>query len=69
MPWANANMDAAKRKADRVSVTLDGKDYEQVTQHYAARAYKAVVQAVGDAKEAEGLDAFLDNAGAKAHLG
>ena len=69
MPWANANMDAAKRKADRVSVTLDGKSYEQVTQHYAARAYKAVVKAVNASKDADGLDAFLDNAGAKAHLG
>ena len=68
MPWARANMDAATRKAERVSLKIDGKDYEQVTQHYAARAYKSVVTAVEAAKDAEGLDAFLDNAGAKAHI-
>lgn len=69
MPWARANMDAATRNAERVSLKLDGKAYEQITQHYAARAYKSVVSAVEAAKDAEGLDAFLDNAGAKAHLG
>lgn len=69
MPWARANMDAATRKAERVELNLDGKAYEQITQHYAARAYQAVVKAVDEAKDAEGLDAFLDNAGAKPHLG
>ena len=69
MPWARANMDAATRKADRTKVKLDGKAYEQITQHYAARAYRAVIKALDTAKNAPGLDAFLDTSGAKAHLG
>ena len=69
MPWARANMDAAERKVDRVSLKLDGKAYDQITQHYAARAYKSVLKAVETLKEAPGLDAFLDQVGAKPHLG
>ena len=69
MPWARANMDAATRKADRTKVKLDGKAYEQITQHYAARAYRAVIKALDNAKNAPGLDTFLDTSGAKAHLG
>ncbi|MCF6328287.1 MAG: glutathione S-transferase [Henriciella sp.] len=69
MPWARANMDAATRKADRTKVKLDGKAYEQITQHYAARAYRAVIKALDSAKNAPGLDTFLDTSGAKAHLG
>ena len=69
LPWAFANMDAATRKADRVEVKLDGRVYEQITQHYAARAYRSVLTALEATKEAAGLDAFLDNAGAKPYLG
>lgn len=69
MPWARANMDAAERNAERVSVKLDGKAYDQITQHYAARAYKSVLKAVMALKDAPGLDGFLDSAGAKPHLG
>ncbi len=69
MPWAHANMAAAKNKVDRVSLKLDAKAYDQITQHYAARAYRAVLKAVTAAKDAPGLDAFLTAAGAKPHLG
>ena len=64
LPWARANMDAAQAQAERVSLKLDGKVYEQITQHYAARAFKAVTTAVQSAKEAPGLSDFLTESGA-----
>ncbi|MEO1304081.1 MAG: glutathione S-transferase family protein [Pseudomonadota bacterium] len=64
LPWARANMDAAQAQAERVSLKLDGKVYEQITQHYAARAFKAVTTAVQSAKEAPGLSDFLAESGA-----
>ncbi|MEM1035287.1 MAG: glutathione S-transferase family protein [Pseudomonadota bacterium] len=69
MPWALANMTAAKAGDDSVSVKLDGAAYEQTVQHYAARAYKSVLKALDKAKKADGLDAFLDKVGAKPYLG
>jgi hypothetical protein len=57
-------MEAAEAKVERVSLKLDGKPYEQVTQHYAARAFKSVQKAIGSAKSADGLSDFLDKAGA-----
>jgi glutathione S-transferase len=66
LPWAKANMDAAADKAERTSVKIDGKPYEQVTQHYAARAFKSVSTAVEAAKDAAGLAAFLTASGAEA---
>ena len=69
MPWAHANMEAAESNAERVSVALDGKAYEQVTQHYAARAYKSLLKAVNALRDAPGLADFLEHAGAKPHLG
>lgn len=68
MPWARANMDAAGKNDARVSLTLDGMVYEQTVQHYAARAYKSVVGVITKAKDANGLDAFLDKVGAKPYL-
>ena len=60
LPWAKANMDAAEAKEERVTLKLDGKAYEQITQHYAARAFKSVTRAVQDSKDADGLQALLD---------
>jgi len=62
LPWAEANLTAAQEKAERTSVKLDGKAYDQVTQHYAARAYASVKKAVQASREAPGLEAFLANA-------
>ena len=64
LPWAKANVEAAEAKAERVSIKLDGKAYEQVTQHYAARAFKSVIKATESAKSADGFSDFLDKAGA-----
>lgn len=64
LPWAKANMEAAEAKAERVSTKLDGKAYEQVTQHYAARAFKSVTKAIDGAKSADGFAEFLEKAGA-----
>lgn len=68
LPWAEANLAAAKAKEERVALTVDGKAYEQVTQHYAARAYASVKQAVQSARSAPGLEAFLTAAGGDALL-
>ncbi|MDJ0922164.1 MAG: glutathione S-transferase family protein [Henriciella sp.] len=65
LPWATANVAAAAGKADRTSIKIDGKAYEQVTQHYAARAFKSVLSAIEAGKEAEGLADFMDAAGIK----
>jgi len=63
LPWAAANMRAAEAKEDRVTLKLGGKAYDQITQHYAARAFKSVSKAIEAAKEADGLTAFLDASG------
>ncbi len=68
LPWAAANLEAARAKQERCSVKLDGKTYEQVTQHYAARAYQSVLNALGSLKSADGLEDFLAEAGAKGVL-
>lgn len=68
LPWALANMQAATDKADRAVLKLDGKPYEQVTQHYAARAFKSVKSAIGASKDAAGLKGFLEKVGASAVL-
>ena len=47
-----------------VALKLDGKAYEQITQHYAARAFKSVNKAATAAKDAPGLQDFLTAAGA-----
>ncbi|MEL6857242.1 MAG: glutathione S-transferase family protein [Pseudomonadota bacterium] len=64
LPWAKANLAAAEAKEERVALKLDGKAYEQITQHYAARAFKSVHKAAVAAKDAAGLAAFLESAGA-----
>lgn len=68
LPWAQANLAAAKASEPRVAVTLGGKAYEQITQHYAARSFQSVIKAVHRLKSSEGLDAFLDAAEAKPYL-
>ncbi|MEL6830233.1 MAG: glutathione S-transferase family protein [Pseudomonadota bacterium] len=68
LPWAEANLAAAKAKEERVSLTLDGAPYDQITQHYAARAYASVKQAVGAAKDAPGLAPFLSSSNAESVL-
>lgn len=60
LPWALANLQAAEDKAERVALKLDGKAYDQITQHYAARAFKSVRKVVSGAAEADGLKAFLE---------
>ncbi|MEO1659676.1 MAG: glutathione S-transferase family protein [Pseudomonadota bacterium] len=68
LPWAKANLAAAEAKEERVALKLDGKAYEQITQHYAARAFKSVHKAAVAAKDAAGLAAFLESAGATEQL-
>lgn len=68
LPWARANMEAAAANEEQVSLKLDGKAYDQITQHYAARAFKSLLKMIGDSKDAPGLEAFLDKASAKTYL-
>ena len=69
LPWAAANMQVAAEKGERVKLKLDGANYEQIVQHYAARAFKSVRDTIAGMREAAGLKAFLDASGAGDLLG
>lgn len=64
LPWATANLAAAEADAPRMSVKIDKKAYDQVTQHYAARAFRDLRTAMKASSDAPGLAAFLEDAGA-----
>ncbi|MEM5515529.1 glutathione S-transferase family protein [Henriciella sp. AS95] len=66
LPWADANLDANQSKNDRMSVKIEKKAFEQVTQRYAATSFKSVQKAVRRLSDNETLSAFLDKAGASA---
>ncbi|MGE6696839.1 glutathione S-transferase family protein [Hyphomonas sp. NPDC076900] len=68
LPWAAANAASAGRQAKRFSVTLEGGVFEQATQNYAGRSFQKLRDRVRGAKEAEGLAAFLAEAGAGDHF-
>ena len=65
LPWAAANLEASQAKADRMTVKIEKKAFEQVTQHYAATSFKSVQKAIRRLNDNEALMAFLDEAGAK----
>jgi len=66
--WAAQNSENASKRRKMVKVTVDDGPFEQTTQRYAAKSFKAVKKAIGKLEDAEGLDAFLDAAGAKPYL-
>lgn len=66
LPWASANLEASQAKQERMSVKIEKKAFEQVTQQYAATSFKSVQKAVRRLNDNEPLKAFLDNAGASA---
>lgn len=65
LPWAEANSAALSKRKKEVSVDLEDGPYAQTTQRYAAKSYRAVKKAVDKLKKADGLSAFLKDAGAK----
>lgn len=68
LPWAAENSEAASRRRKNVSIQLEDGTFEQPTQRYAGKSFKAVKKALGKLSEAEGLSAFLDAAGAKPYF-
>lgn len=68
LPWAAANSESVSKRRKKMSVDLTDGTFSQPTQKYAGRSFKAVKKAINKLKDAEGLDAFLDAAGAKPFL-
>lgn len=65
LPWAAQNSESASKRRKKVSLELEDGSFEQPTQRYAGKSFKAVKKALSKMKDADGLDAFLDAAGAK----
>lgn len=59
LPWSKANAASASRQRKKFSVTLSDGLFEQSTQSYAARSFKAVRKAVSENLADEGLTSFL----------
>ena len=68
LPWAKETLEADIAKQDRVSVKIEGKAFEQVTQRYAATSFKSVQKAVRRLSDNENLTAFLKAAGADVYF-
>ena len=68
LPWAKATLEADIAKEDRVSVKLDRKAFEQVTQRYTATSFKSVQKAVRRLSDNEALTDFLKTAGADVYF-
>ena len=68
LPWAAENSESTSRRRKKVSVQLEDGLFEQPTQKYAGRSFKAVKKALSKLAEADGLEAFLDAAKAKPFL-
>ncbi|WP_373007590.1 hypothetical protein [Hyphomonas sp.] len=68
LPWASANAASASRDKKRSSATLGDGVFEQSTQRYAARAFRAVRSAVAKSSENTALQDFLATVGARKHL-
>lgn len=68
LPWAAENSEATSKRRKKVSIQLDDGTFEQPTQKYAGKSFKAVKKAIAKLIGADGLEAFLDAAGAKPYL-
>jgi len=66
--WGAQNSENASKRRKMVKVTVEDGPFEQTTQKYAAKSFKAVKKALGKLSDAEGLDAFLDVSGAKPYI-
>lgn len=63
LPWALANAESVSRRRKKVKVEIAGTAYEQTTQKYAARAFRAVRASLRSHAEAPGLLPLLEEAG------
>ena len=68
LPWAAKNSESASKRRKKVSIDLEDGTFEQPTQRYAGKSFKAVKKALTKLSAAEGLEAFLDASGAKPYL-
>ena len=68
LPWASANAASASRDKNRFSATLGDGVFEQSTQRYAARAFRAVRSAVAKSSGNTDLQDFLSETGARKYL-
>lgn len=68
LPWAAANSTAITKRKKEINIELADGPYAQGTQRYAAKSFRTVKKAVDKFKKADGLNAFLDSAGAKPFL-
>ena len=63
LPWAAKNSESASKRRKNVSIELEDGLFEQPTQKYAGKSFKAVKKALSKLAGAEGLEAFLDASG------
>jgi len=63
LAWAATNSENASKRRKKLKVEIDGKEFEQDTQKYAAKAFKSVKKAIAKMKSPDGLDDFLKEAG------
>jgi hypothetical protein len=68
LPWASANTASASRNKKRFSATLGDGIFEQSTQRYAARAFRAVRAAFAKSADNAPLQDFLEATAAKKYL-
>lgn len=68
LPWAAANSAAITKRKKDVSIDFTDGTFAQATQRYTAKSYRTVVKALEKLSDANGLEAFLDAAGAKPYL-
>lgn len=63
LPWALANALSVSKRRKKVKADIDGATFEQSTQKYAAKAFKAVKASFKSHGEAPGLAALVEEAG------
>ena len=68
LPWAAKNSENASKRRKAVKIDLEDGPFEQPTQKYAGKSFKAVKKALSKLADAEGLEAFLDASGAKPYF-
>ena len=61
--WAAANSENASKRRKKLKVKIEGDSFEQDTQKYAAKAFKAMKKSVAKLKAGDPLEAFFKAAG------
>ena len=63
LPWADANQAARQSSSERFSVEMEGTNFEQGVQHYAAKSYRSLSKAMNAMSDVEGLVDFMKTSG------